>query len=100
MIPALSVIINTMSAESDKSPSVLSNPESNCPPEILRQQLALPVVHYGFDGQHHEGLIEVNQKVEADVKAFFESALQLSFPIEKVVPASSLTNGLLRQKES
>lgn len=68
--------------------SVLANPATDCPPAILVQQVAVPITHYDFEGRECHGTIEVNATVAADVRAFFELAYQLKFPIQRVVPAS------------
>lgn len=68
--------------------NITPNPHTNCPPDILAEQTAVSVRHYGFDGRLHDGTIEINRRVADDVAAFFELALQERFPIEKVVRAS------------
>jgi len=77
-----------MSMEHNENSPVLVNPELTCPPEILKSQVALPVTYFGFDHQANRGTIEVHFAVADDVKAFFELANNIQFPIEKVVPAS------------
>lgn len=77
-----------MSMESESKRQVLSNPNQSCPPEILKQQVGIEVKYVGFDGLPQSGIIEVNEAVADDVKTFFERALLLSFPIEKIAPAS------------
>ena len=64
------------------------NPELKCPPEILDKQVALAIKFYGFDGQYHDGIIEINRLVVDDIEQFFAIAIKLKFPIEKVSPAS------------
>ncbi len=73
-----------------KNVPIKSNPEFNCPPEILNQQVALSVQYFGFDGINHFGVIEVNHSVVDEVKQFFVLANQLKFPIEKVSVASDI----------
>lgn len=77
--------------EHNKNLLVLANPEQTCPPEILRNQVPLAVVYRGFDNQNHTGRIEINNIATEDVKAFFDLASKLRFPIEKISPASSPT---------
>jgi hypothetical protein len=78
-----------MSIESEYDRPVLTNPDISCPLEILKQQVAVEVKYVGYDGSPESGIIEVNEAVASDVRAFFEQALLLDFPIEKVAPASS-----------
>lgn len=66
---------------------IVTNPELSCPPEILKQQVVIEVKYVGFNGVPASGAIEVNEAVAGDVEAFFEQAVQLHFPIEKVAPA-------------
>lgn len=66
---------------------VVANPERPCPPEILARQVSLDVLYHGFDGKTHAGIIEVHEEAAGDIGAFFAYALELKFPIEKVVPA-------------
>ncbi len=77
-----------MEIKDERNRKILTNPESSCPPEILNQQVAIEVKFVGFDGSPASGIIEVNELVADEVKAFFEQALRLNFPIEKVAPAS------------
>lgn len=62
----------------------LNNPDRPCPPELLAQQVGLAVLHYGFDGRMHRGIIEVHEEVADDVASFFDLALRTGFPIERV----------------
>lgn len=78
-----------MSIESGYDRQVLTNPDIACPPEILKQQVAVEAKYVGFDDLPVSGVIEVNEAVAGDVKAFFEQTVLLNFPIEKVAPASS-----------
>ena len=82
-----SAMIDSMSGEQSESVRVLSNPELSCPPEILKLQVLLTVLHYGFDGQRHSGIIEVHKALADDVDAFFKFASDSNFPIEHVVQA-------------
>lgn len=66
---------------------VQANPENPALPEILAKQVALEVLHLGFDGKVHAGVIEVHKDAAEDIRMFFEQALAIGFPIEKVVPA-------------
>jgi hypothetical protein len=68
--------------------SIQTNPEAPCPARILNQQVTLAVDYLDFTGDLRHGSIEINKAVADDVKAFFEQALALKFPIEQVAPAS------------
>jgi hypothetical protein len=68
---------------------ILQNPHNPAPPYILNVQRALKVVHYGFDDEIHEGIIVMHEEAIDDVSDFFAFALNLQFPIEKVVPISN-----------
>ena len=50
---------------------VRPNPKLACPPEILKQQVVIEVKYIGFDGLPGSGVIELNEAVVSDVKAFF-----------------------------
>jgi peptidoglycan L-alanyl-D-glutamate endopeptidase CwlK len=78
-------------SENQKYGGVFPNPEQSCPPEILKQQASLEVSYLDFDGATHSGIIEVNERVADDVRAFFEQALALNFPIGMVAPASDIS---------
>ncbi len=69
--------------------AILTNPKTDCPNDILEQQVALNVTFYGFDQKLHHGVIEVNKQVAHDVAAFFEVALAMKFPLQEVTPASN-----------
>jgi peptidoglycan L-alanyl-D-glutamate endopeptidase CwlK len=69
------------------------NPDKPAPPEVLAQIVALPVGYIDFEGKKQRGVIEVNEAVADDVKAFFALALEIGFPIEKVVKSSDLEYG-------
>jgi hypothetical protein len=77
-----------MTRSSSNSYGILANPKTNCPPEVLRQQIALNIEFFGFDERIHSGTIEVNKSVAQDVADFFVLALRLKFPMQEVTPAS------------
>ena len=64
------------------------NPKRPAPPEVLWQIIALPVDYVDYQGKNRQGVIEVNQAVAEDVKDFFALALEIGFPIDKVVKSS------------
>lgn len=68
---------------------MLQNPQHPHPEEMLKDLGLMQVTYMGFDGQIHRGQIVVAAKVMTDVEAFFSQALEMNFPIEKVVPLSA-----------
>jgi peptidoglycan LD-endopeptidase CwlK len=76
-------------ARFEPSEVVLQNPERPCPDEVLAALGLLDVQYLGFDGKIHQGQIVVATEVMAEVEAFFRQALELKFPIERVVPVSA-----------
>lgn len=74
-----------MSAES----ILAQNPDSVAPKDIIDAMKIVSVTYYGFDGALHTGQIVVAKEVAEDVQAFFALALELQFPIEKVIPISN-----------
>lgn len=64
------------------------NPRAGCPADILAQQVAVEVAYIDMAGKRQTGTIEINRAVADDIRIFFETALELGFPIEKVVRAS------------
>jgi hypothetical protein len=71
--------------------ALAQNPEYICPEEIIDSLGLLGVTYLGFDGCYHEGQIVVALSVMGDVETFFQQALEMDFPIEKVVPAAKST---------
>lgn len=70
---------------------VRSNPEYQCPKEILEKQVGIRVMFMAFNGSDMTGTIEVDRDVAQDVQDFFAYAYDLGFPITGVTPASSLS---------
>lgn len=66
----------------------LQNPAMIAPEEILNELEILTVTYYGFDNLIHQGQIVVNKKIIKPTQAFFNMALDIKFPIEKVIPIS------------
>jgi hypothetical protein len=70
------------------SQALTGNPERPTPSDI-QQNLGLAEVAYlSFDGRRHIGQIVVATSVMAEVGAFFRRALELKFPIDRVIPAA------------
>ena len=67
---------------------IKQNPDYQCPDDILESLGLLGVRYLGFDGKLHQGQIVVALHVMAEVEAFFQQALDIKFPIEKVIPAA------------
>lgn len=76
--------------DSDKSTDAIlaQNPDSPAPQSTLDILAVLRVEYAGFDGRRHSGQIAVHKEVVPDVERFFEAALEMNFPIEKVIPIS------------
>jgi hypothetical protein len=79
-----------MISDANLSPeqALAQNPDSECPDEILHTLGLLTVEYLGFDDHIHVGQIVVAQRVMAEVETFFKHALELRFPIAKVVPVA------------
>jgi peptidoglycan LD-endopeptidase CwlK len=67
---------------------IASNPDRPTPPEIEAQIVPVEVTYVDFENNQQQGIIETNQAVAEDVRAFFDEALRIGFPIEKVVRSS------------
>jgi len=63
---------------------------AGCPALLLADQRAVGVRYLGTGGAVLDGTIEVHRTVVDDVASFFALALELRFPIERVVRASEL----------
>jgi peptidoglycan LD-endopeptidase CwlK len=68
---------------------IIQNPRQPAPPDILSMQRLIDVIYQGFDHRLHKGQIVVAEKVIPEVEAFFKRALEIKFPIERVVPVSA-----------
>ncbi len=85
-------------AQYQPSEVIKQNPDNPCPAEILDSLGLLDVKYIGFDGKLHRGQIVVAIHVMSEVEAFFKRALELEFPIEKVIPAADPRYGWDDQK--
>lgn len=65
------------------------NPESIAPQDVIDNIEILVVEYLGFDDVIHSGQIAMSKSVSNEVKEFFELALKIRFPIEKVIPISN-----------
>lgn len=52
----------------------------------------LEVLHYGFDGETHQGELIVNKKVAEEVLQIFKELYEIQFPIEKMRVISHYNN--------
>ncbi len=68
--------------------ALAQNPSNVCPDHILKTIGLMEVRYLGFDGHRHIGQIAVAQTVMSEVEAFFRQALEIKFPIAKVIPAA------------
>ncbi len=64
------------------------NPNNPCPPEILKHIIGARVTYFTFSGNDLEGVIEIHQDLEQDVRDFFSLAYDLGFPFSRISPAS------------
>jgi len=64
------------------------NPKRPAPIEILQCIDSVKVVYVNFNGEVKSGTIEIHTDLSLDVKLFFEEALKLGFPVERVVKSS------------
>lgn len=71
------------------SEAIAVNPDNLCPSEILQNLGLMEITYIGFDNNLHKGQIVVATEVMAEVEAFFKNALEIMFPIEKVIPAAA-----------
>ena len=68
--------------------AIIQNPEQVCDEEILDSLGLMGVTYLSFDGRYHDGQIVVALSVMSEVDAFFRHALEMEFPVEKVIPAA------------
>jgi len=64
------------------------NPNNPAPAEVLADIKSIRVRYIDFDGELQTGTIEIHKDLAEDVKAFFEKAVELKFPIQHVVKSS------------
>jgi hypothetical protein len=76
-------------AQFQLSDVILQNPQRLCPDNVLEALGLLDVAYVGFDNKVHRGQIVVAIGVMAEVEAFFHQALELRFPVERVIPVSA-----------
>ena len=68
--------------------ALAQNPQNPAPEEIIGSLILLTVEYCGFDGLLHIGQIIIHKDIVLEVKQFFAFALQIQFPIAKVIPIS------------
>jgi hypothetical protein len=64
------------------------NPESPAPQKVIDAIEIILVEYLSFDGLLHRGQIAINKSLVSDLQKFFAKALEIKFPIEKVIPIS------------
>ena len=64
------------------------NPRNPAPAEVLVDIESIQVQYVDFNGEQQIGTVEIHKYLADDVAAFFEKALELKFPIERVVLSS------------
>jgi hypothetical protein len=64
------------------------NPNNPAPAEVLADIKSIRVRYIDFEGEQQTGTIEIHKDLAEDVKAFFEKAVELKFPIQHVVKSS------------
>ena len=67
----------------------VQNPQNIAPQNVLDSLRVLTVQYQGFDNTLHQGQIVVHKDLAGDVATFFKTALEIKFPIEKVIPISN-----------
>lgn len=58
------------------------------PDDIIKDQVLLTVLYYGFDDKIHQGQIVIHKELAADIKMIFTLALKEKFPFQSVIPVS------------
>jgi len=69
----------------------MQNPEKPAPLEVLADIRSIRVKYLDFDSNEQIRTVEIHKDLVEDVKAFFEEALELKFPIQHVVKSSEDT---------
>jgi len=64
----------------------IQNPASPAPLEIIDTLEVIRVRHLDFNGAIQDGVVVMNRKHTDDILSFFETALELNFPIASVRP--------------
>lgn len=63
-------------------------------PVALEDLVGIDLVHWGFDGQVHEGRIIVARSEGENVAAVFARLFEVGYPIESVIPIGELSVGI------
>lgn len=79
---------NIIDSAMNREGILAQNPHSIAPEGILHTIHVLDVVYFGYDAHIHRGQIAMHEQHVEDVQRFFECALDIQFPIEKVIPIS------------
>ncbi|MEK7452641.1 MAG: M15 family metallopeptidase [Patescibacteria group bacterium] len=62
------------------------NPNMPAPLDVIDNLEIITLIYYGFDSILHQGQMVMHKKAVNDLKAFFQLAFKIKFPIEKVIP--------------
>ena len=81
---AESPLVDSLMSEAD----VFDGLSPECPDDIRESQTIVEVCHVAFDGLVHRGQIVVHRDLAADIRAVFDVALRMRFPIASVIPMS------------
>lgn len=84
LVELRTIIDSALSAQQ----AIRQNPDRPCPQDMLDSQSLLSVEYIGFDANLHKGQIVIDKAVGKEVMEFFRLALDMEFPIAKVVPLS------------
>jgi peptidoglycan L-alanyl-D-glutamate endopeptidase CwlK len=79
-----SPLVDSLMSEADAFDGL--SPE--CPDDIRESQSIVEVCHVAFDGLVHRGQVVVHRDLAADIRAVFDVALRMRFPIASVIPIS------------
>lgn len=60
--------------------------DPRCPAEVRRRQALVDVTYWSFDGRLHRGQLVLDRALVDDVRAVFEIARRLRFPIGSAIP--------------
>lgn len=72
-----------------KQQALAQNPNKpKAPKEILDQQELLSVTYFSFDSKLHRGQIVIHRDLSNDIIDLFKLALDIKFPVAKVVPSA------------
>ena len=62
--------------------------DPKCPEVIRKRQKIVKLKYYSFDGRVHQGQLVIDKSLVKDIKKIFKLALDIKFPIQKIIPVS------------